>query len=290
MSEPLILILIVGAADTGRAPMAVALLRRMLRRQNSVWRVESAGVVGHDDDPAEPEARDALLAMGLDLSAHTARSLSDALVAEARLLVAVESGVGRVVRARYPEAQLVTLGGLAGRARDIPDPFRMQVGAWLQYANEIESLLGAGMPRLLALLGADGVADAGDVAAAPAPSAAVSRLPPVAPEQAAERVAALERVGRLLSLVAELPAVVDWASGSRQIAADLGAMEQPLAPADLARPYVALLRATLALLPGRPSPAQATALRGAVARLRAPITPADLDALADDLAGFGVLS
>ena len=287
MSEPLILILIVGAADTGRAPMAVALLRRMLRRQNSVWRVESAGVVGHDDDPAEPEARDALLAMGLDLSAHTARSLSDALVAEARLLVAVESGVGRVVRARYPEAQLVTLGGLAGRARDIPDPFRMQVGAWLQYANEIESLLGAGMPRLLALLGADGASD--DVVAAPAPSAAVSRLPPVAPEQAAERVAALERVGRLLSLVAELPDVVDWASGSRQIAADLGAMEQPLAPADLARPYVALLRATLALLPGCPSAPQATALRGAVARLRAPIAPADLDALADDLAGFDVL-
>ena len=285
MSEPLILI--VGAADTGRAPMAVALLRRMLRRQGAPWRVESAGVVGHDDDPAEPEARDALLAMGLDLSAHTARSLTDALVAEARLLVAVESGVGRVVRARYPEAQLVTLGGLAGRARDIPDPFRMQVGAWLQYANEIESLLGAGMPRLLALLGADGASD--EVAAPPAPSAAVSRLPPVAPEQAAERVAALERVGRLLSLVAELPDVVDWASGSRQIAADLGAMEQPLAPADLARPYVALLRATLALLPGCPSAPQATALRGAVARLRAPITPADLDALADDLAGFDVL-
>lgn len=286
MSEPLILI--VGAADTGRAPMAVALLRRMLRRQGAPWRVESAGVVGHDDDPAEPEARDALLAMGLDLSAHTARSLSDALVAEARLLVAVESGVGRVVRARYPAAQLVTLGGLAGRARDIPDPFRMQVGAWLQYANEIESLLGAGMPRLLALLGADGAAD--DVVAAPAPSAAVSRLPPVAPEQAAERVAALERVGRLLSLVAELPDVVDWASGSRQIAADLGAMEQPLAPADLARPYVAMLRATLALLPGRPSAPQATALRGAVARLRAPIAPADLDALAAELAGFDALS
>jgi len=285
MNEPLILI--VGAADTGRAPMAVALLRRMLRRQGAPWRVESAGVVGHDDDPAEPEARDALLAMGLDLSTHTARSLSDALVAEAQLLVAVESGVGRVVRGRYPGAQLVTLGGLAGRARDIPDPFRMQVGAWLQYANEIEALLGAGMPRLLALLGADGVAD--DVVAAPAPSAAVSRLPPVAPEQAAERVAALERVGRLLSLVAELPAVVDWASGSRQIAADLGAMEQPLAPADLARPYVALLRATLALLPGRPSPPQATALRGAVARLRAPIGPADLDALADELAGFDAL-
>ena len=286
MSEPLILI--VGAADTGRAPMAVALLRRMLRRQGAPWRIESAGVVGHDDDPAEPEARDALLAMGLDLSAHTARSLSDALVAEARLLVAVESGVGRVVRARYPAAQLVTLGGLAGRARDIPDPFRMQVGAWLQYANEIESLLGAGMPRLLTLLGADGAAD--DVVAAPAPSAAVSRLPPVAPEQAAERVAALERVGRLLSLVAELPDVVDWASGSRQIAADLGAMEQPLAPADLARPYVAMLRATLALLPGRPSASQATALRGAVARLRAPIAPADLDALAAELAGFDALS
>lgn len=280
-------ILVVGGADTGRAPMTAALLRRTLKRHSLAWPVASAGVVGHDGDPAQPEARDAMLALGLDLGAHVARSLSDELAAAATLLLAVDNGVGRVLRARYPAAQVATLGGLAGSPRDIPDPFRMQVGAWLQYANEIDALLKAGLPRLRAMLdpakggetGGQGASEAG-VPNASTGEASLSS----SSEARAARVAAAERVGRLLSLVAELPDVVDWASGSRQIAAELAPMEQPLAPGDLARPYVALLRAAFALLPGRPSPAQAVTLRSAVGRLRAPINAPDLDALSGELA------
>lgn len=281
------LILIVGAADTGRAPMAAAILRRLLRRHGLRARVESAGIVGHDGDPAEPEARDAMLAMGLDIGGHTARSLSDELAGEARLLVAVEAGVARVVRARHPGAEVATLGELSARPRDIPDPFRMQVGAWLHYAGEIETMLTAGLPRLRALLEGQALPDE-----PPAPSveAAVSRLPPAAPAHAAERAAAVERVARLLGLAAELPDVIDWASASRQIAGDLAPMEQPLGPADLARPYVALLRAMLSITPGRPSPAQAAALRAAVGRLRAPVAQADLDAISAEVAGFSGLA
>lgn len=273
------LILFIGAADTGRAPMAAALLRRLLRRHDLRARVASAGVVGHDGDPAEPEARDAMLALGLDINDHAARSLSDELVAEAGLLVAVEAGVARAVRSRHPDAEVLTLGGLAGRARDIPDPFRMQVGAWMHYAGEIEALLAAGLPRIRALL--EGAPAAPQP---PAPSHGPSLAPP-APAHAAARLAAVERVARLLALAAELPDVLDWDSASRQIAADLAAMERPLAPDDLARPYVALVRALLALAPARPTAPQAAALQAAVSRLRAPIGPADLDIISDELAG-----
>jgi protein-tyrosine-phosphatase len=275
------LILIVGAADTGRAPMAAALLRRLLRRHDTAAAVGSAGVVGHDGEQAEPEARDAMLALGLDIGDHVARSLTDELAAEARLLVAVDAGVARVLRARHPDAAVATLGGLAGRARDIPDPFRMQVGAWLHYAGEIEALLREGLPRLRALL-----ADGDPPTPPPAPPA-VSRVPPQAPPAAAERVAAVERAARLLGLAAELPDVVEWQGAARQLAADLAAMEQPLAPDDLCRPYVALVRAALALAPGRPAPAQAAALRAVIARLRAPVGPADLEALSAELAALG---
>jgi protein-tyrosine phosphatase len=269
------LILFIGAADTGRAPMAAALLRRLLRRHDLRAVVASAGVVGHDDDPAEPEARDAMLALGIDIGDHAARSLSDALVAEALLLIAVEAGVARAVRSRYPDAEVITLGGLAGRARDIPDPFRMQVGAWMHYAGEIEALLTAGLPRIRALL---------DGAPAPAPA---SPAPPPAQDHVAARQGAVERAVRLLSLAAELPDVLDWDSTSRQIASDLAAMEQPLAPDDLARPYVALVRAMLALTPSRPTASQAAALRAATARLSAPIGPAELDAASGELGAFG---
>lgn len=262
------LVLIIGAADTGRAPMAAALLARMAAHQGLGWTIASAGVVGHDGDPAEPEARSAMVTLGLDIDGHTARSLSDELAAAAAVLVAVESGVARVLRARHPDATTVSLGELAGRARDIPDPFRMQMGAWVQYAGEIEALLRAGLPRLRALLdGAPGGAQA-------APGAGEGPAP--APDPA--RLAAVERATRLLGLVADLPGVVDWAGAGAQLAADLALLEAPQRADDLARPYVALLRARLG--PAAPAPPAARALAAAVDRLRAPISPADLEALA----------
>ncbi|MBC8074483.1 MAG: low molecular weight phosphatase family protein, partial [Chloroflexales bacterium] len=146
-----ITILIVGGAATGRVPMTVALLGRLLEQRGLAWEVAAAGVVAHDDAAAEVEARDAMLALGLHISAYRAHSITDEMVAAAAVLIAVDSGTARVIYARYPEAaaRTVTLGELAGRARDIPDPFRMQVGAWITYAREIESLLKAGLARLI---------------------------------------------------------------------------------------------------------------------------------------------
>ena len=292
MDEPFVLI--VGAADTGRAPMAVALLRRLAEQRGLAWRIESAGVVGHDDDPAEPEARDALLIVGLDVSAHRARSLTAGLAQAARVMIAVDRGVARVVRARHPAATVATLGELAGRERDVPDPFRMQVGAWVQYAREIEALLLAGLPRLQALITGEaalpGEGRAPAVPAAPSDhrSGEARDLPgsfaPTAPEP---RLAAVARVARLLELSAELPGVIDWAGARRQIEADLSVMEQPLAPGDLARPYVAVLRAMLGLCAESPTADHCTGLRSAVVRLQAPITSSDLEQLSRELAAFG---
>src|SRR4051812_34597719 len=70
-------ILLVGAADTGRAPIAAALLLRLLGTHGHPWAVESSGVLGHDDAPAEVEARDTMVHMGLDIGAHQARSIDD---------------------------------------------------------------------------------------------------------------------------------------------------------------------------------------------------------------------
>lgn len=288
-TEPLIVI--VGGADTGRAPMAAALLRRLLERSGSHLRAESAGVVGHDGAEVEPEARDALLALGVTFGEHSARSLSDELAAEAQLLLAVDTGVAHVLRARYPAAHVVTLGELAGRPRDIPDPFRMQVGAWLHYAGEIEALLVAGLPRLSELLSGQGdraTPAMSDRLAPPSPRR-VSRSSDKGDEPfpSSERTAAVERVARLLALLADLPEVVDWPGASASISTEFAAMERPTAAGDLVRPYLALLRAALALAPKRPSPAQALILREAVLRLRDPIGPAELDALSGELTQLG---
>src|SRR5262245_8354275 len=147
-------ILLIGGADTGRAPMAAALLRQLLNQRGYNWIVGSAGVLGHDGDQAEIEARETMAHMSLSIDDHQARSLTDDLVAGAALLLAVDSGTALVLRARFPTAAARThpLGAVAGRQRDIPDPFRMQIGAWITYAREIAALLEGALPRIVELM------------------------------------------------------------------------------------------------------------------------------------------
>ncbi|PDV98631.1 low molecular weight phosphatase family protein [Candidatus Chloroploca asiatica] len=298
-------ILIVGAADTGRAPMAAAMLRRLLGEQGLPWDVASTGIVGHDGYPAEPEARSAMMILGFDLDTHCARSLTPELVAQARVLLAIDSGIARVVRMRFPDAVTVSLGELAGRARDIPDPFRMQVGAWVQYGNEIVMLLQAGLARLCQLVdpawspdtGAGSSPEAAAVPSAEASIADPSRLDLAvrgvalsaaalstalpherrAPSPLTEQATLLvQRAEHILQLVADRPDVIVWAVARHHLLADLGELEQA-APADgFGRAYVALVRAMLVLASALPTPDQAHLLLKAFARFATPLTAADV--------------
>lgn len=271
-------ILLVGAADTGRAPMAAALLARLAEQRGYRWAVESAGVLGHDGAAAEVEARDTMLHMGLDIGEHQARSLDDDIARRADLIVAIDSGTALVVRARFPAAAPRTfgLGELAGRARDVPDPFRMQIGAWMTYARELERLLEAALPHMVELLPAgDEGPTVGDERATP------GETPPVA----GERAAAATRIAGLLQVAVQMPDVLDWAAARGRIEADLAAIAAaPAEPSDLIAAYVGLLRAALALLPPAPSPAQLAALQQAAEKLRAPVGQDALVALSSTLA------
>lgn len=256
-------ILIIGGADTGRAPMAAALLRRLLEGAGLPWLVESAGVTGHDDDPAEPEARNAMVAAGLDIQEHRARSLTDEMAAAAALLIAVDRGIAHVLRLRFAHLarRLVTLSELAGRQRDIPDPFRMQIGAWIGYAREIETMLQTGLDRLIALV---------QETASPEPGSAAGQQPVAAPfgHTSASRSAPIERCERLLTMLIDMPSLIDWPQTQRQLAEDLQAAGSvPLRADDLVQAYTSLLVALLGRLSAAPTREQATALRSAISRL-----------------------
>jgi len=272
-------ILVVGAADTGRAPMAAALLRRLLAAQNSAWLVESAGVLGHDGAPAETEARDTMVHMGLDISAHQARSMTDDFVAGAALIVAIDSGTALVVRARYPNAvaRVYALGDLARRKRDVPDPFRMQMGAWMTYAREIDTMLQAALPKMVELIGPVTTQSTNNASTSRAPALAGAAHAP------SERSAAVGRIAQLLQVAAQMPGVVDWSVARVRIESDLGALAAPTDPADLVAAYTGLLRAALALLPPTPSAAQLHALHRAVERAGTPIDQSALNELSVQL-------
>ncbi|HYF63037.1 MAG TPA: hypothetical protein VD886_09520, partial [Herpetosiphonaceae bacterium] len=145
-------IIVVGGADTGRAPMAAALLRRRLLEVASDWRVESAGVLGHDGDTWQPETRLALENLNLTPPEHTARSLTAEMAGAADLLIAVDRGVGRALELRFPAARWRTLPDMAGTEREVPDPFRMTLDAWIIYGRELDSQLKAALPTIVELV------------------------------------------------------------------------------------------------------------------------------------------
>ena len=271
-------ILIVGASDTGRAPMAAALLRQMVEQRGLAVQVASAGVVGHDDDPPEQEARTAMLTFGLNIDSHRARSVANELVSAADELVAIDSGTARVLRARFPGAgtRIWSLGELAGRNRDVPDPFRMDVGAWITYAHELASMLAAALDsgRWVALAEPTAAEQSN---ALPTPTlATTSDLP----------AAALARILRLLDVQFDMPALLHWEAARARIEVEIGVATQPRVAADMAPAYGGLLRAALALSTNPPKPTQTTALRAACVRLEHPVTADDLTWLSMQIGGW----
>jgi protein-tyrosine-phosphatase len=305
-----VMILLVGGADTSRAPMAAALLRRRLAERYPDWTIESAGVLGHDGDPAEPEARDALTtAYHLDIGDHTARSINADLVAAATLLVAVDTGTARVLQLHYPDTaeRTVTLGELAGRRRDIPDPFRMQLGAWISYAREIDQLLHVGLGRLVQLVSGDppdpqpasedsaGVvyrAELEEPRVAPGQPAPASAPPAVEPQSPVpvERRAPVERCVRLLTLMREMPTLVEWPNARRQLEAELKDVAvRPTHPDDLVQPYTVMLLTLLGMSSTVPSPGQLDLLQQAFERLYAPIDQQAIATLSAEMTQWATL-
>jgi protein-tyrosine phosphatase len=191
--------------------------------------------------------------------------------------VTIDRGTALVVRARFPDAAARTysLGELAGRPRDIPDPFRMQIGAWMTYAREIESMLDAALPRIAELLPAttdDRRPTTDDLAST---AGAVSD----------ERAEAAGRIAQLLQVAAQMPGVIDWTAARASIEAGLAPIAAaPQGTDDLIVAYAGLLRAALALLPIAPSSGQLAVLQHAAERLAQPIGQAELNDLSRQIA------
>lgn len=282
-------ILVVGGANTGRSPMAAALLRRILDEYNAQhperrldWSVESAGVIGYDGDPAEPEAYNALLQFGLDISSHRARSLNAQLAERATVILAVDSGIVHVIRMQYPAmlARTVTIAALAGRQREIPDPANMLLGVWMSYAHEIDKMLRDGLAALIRR-----VEELQSVPGEQPPSGQPLH-PPVQPpaSQPPEPVA---RCLRLLQVMRDMPDLIAWDQARNQIETEIKLLiSEPTASHDQRQVYGNMLLTLLKLTTGTPTPEQLASLATAIQAMNAPVDQQTLADLSVTLANW----
>jgi protein-tyrosine phosphatase len=283
-------IIVVGGADTGRAPLAAALLRRRLIEQARDWRIESAGVLGHDGDTWQPETRLAMENLNLTPSEHVARSLTAAMAGAADLLIAVDRGVGRALELQFPTARWRALPDMAGTEREVPDPFRMTLDAWIIYGRELDAQLKAALPTIVGLVkraaGSQLPAVGSTIQATPT---ADSRQPTAdSRPPAADTHAPSHRLAILVRGIAGLPELIDWGRARAAIRETLQVLAGSVhEPGDLRPAAVAMLLGVLGAEDAPLSATQLAILSDAADQLTHPIDGAGLGALGGAIGRWG---
>jgi len=120
-------ILFICTANQFRSPIAAAYFSRKLTLTGTSgeWKVGSAGTWAKDGLPAHPKAIEAAARLGLDLSRHRTREVTERLMNATDLIVCMQPSHKESLEAEFPKSRgrVILLGSLAKLpGNEIPDP------------------------------------------------------------------------------------------------------------------------------------------------------------------------
>jgi protein-tyrosine-phosphatase len=133
--------------------MAEALFMSKLASRNvdEVFNVQSAGTWGEDGLPAAPEAVQALLQRGIDLSQHRSRIITVDIIDEADLILTMERNHTEALVTEFPqkENQIFMLAEMVDQSNDIADPMQQPIEAFVKTADELDGIIDLGFEKIL---------------------------------------------------------------------------------------------------------------------------------------------
>ena len=128
-------ILFVCTGNTCRSPMAECLFNHLAQEQGLPYCAESAGIYANAGSPASDGAHAAMKSRGLSLLRHQAQPLSEALLKEAFLVVAMTPNHAEACKERFPALSTP----IRSFSPPIPDPFGGSTAVYQYTAQALET-------------------------------------------------------------------------------------------------------------------------------------------------------
>lgn len=145
-------VLIVCTANICRSPVAEGMLRRRLTQGDlDGWTVASAGTWAMQERGAAQNSILVSAERGIDISEHRARMVTKEMLAQADLVLCMESGHVEALQAEFPDqaAKIHLLSQMAEKKLDVADPYGAPLENYEQMAQEVETLIEKGLPRIV---------------------------------------------------------------------------------------------------------------------------------------------
>lgn len=144
-------IIFVCTANMCRSPMAEYMLKARLPK-GSVWTVSSAGTMAGDGMDGTPNSVETLKEVGLDMSSHRTRALTQDMIRDASVIVAMAQAHVDEILSLEPSAEekvfLLRSFDPHADTRDVPDP----VGWDIDVYRGMREIMDSALPGLIDFL------------------------------------------------------------------------------------------------------------------------------------------
>lgn len=147
-------VLFVCTANICRSPVAEGVFRNRLAKQNmSGWTVSSTGTWAMQVRGASRNSVIVMERVGIDISQHQARMVDSDMLAEADLVICMESNHAEALRAEFPSEahKIYMLTEMIGRRYNITDPYGGPLPEYERMANDVTSLIDEGFANIVKL-------------------------------------------------------------------------------------------------------------------------------------------